>query len=66
MMARLRVSLPIAIVTALVGLFITRVLVPDPSALVVSIVAVAAILTVVVLSVLIQKRQGLRGHARHD
>ena len=61
MIARLRIALPIGLIVGLIGLFITRVLIPDPSELVFMIVLVASILIVGVLSVYIQKRKGLRG-----
>ena len=58
--ARLRIALPIGILAGLIGLFITRVLIPDSSELVFSMVAVTTIVTATVLSVYIQKRKGLR------
>jgi hypothetical protein len=60
MMARLRIALPIGIIVGLIGLFIARFLIPDSSALVLSIVLVACNMTAFGLSVYIQARKGLR------
>jgi hypothetical protein len=64
MRARLQVAVPIAIGVAVVALFITRVLVPDPSKTVVTVVALIALLVVVCWSAYIQNRRGLRGRSR--